>query len=266
MHRGMIGRMMLVALILALGGCATRPPASDVQARAHYRQLNDPFEPMNRATLGFNNALDVVLIKPTAKGYRAIFPKPVRVSIYHFLKNLRLPLVFINQILQGKISPAGTTLGRLVINTTIGLAGFFDPATGMGIKEYNEDFGQTLAVWGTNEGAFVMLPVLGPSSVRDGVGFVADFLLDPFGWFLKDIHQSSLSFAQRGMEGIDFRERHMEEIDDLKKSSVDLYAAMRSAYRQHRRGKIYDGAPPPEKKSTDFQDFGDFEDFDDGGN
>lgn len=257
------GRACAAALIVALlvvAGCAHRPPASDPEALAEYKQKNDPLEPLNRATLQFNEALDKVLFRPLALGYRYIFPQFFRKMIENFMRNLRNPIYFGNDLLQGDGRQAGVTLGRLVVNSTIGIGGLFDPATGMGLKHRNEDFGQTLGVWGVGEGFYLVLPILGPSSARDGLGFGVDILMDPFTYVLFDGKQKYLRYARYGIEGLDLYERNLDTLDELRKSSLDYYSALRSYYRQFRADKVRNGAEVPAK---DLQEFDEFDEFDD---
>ena len=198
---------------------------------------------------------DKAVIKPVAKAYRWALPEFVRTSIRNFLNNAKSPVIFINDSLQGSPSRAGETLMRFIVNTTAGMAGFFDVAGEYGMERHSEDFGQTLAVWGIGEGPYLMLPVLGPSNVRDTVGRIADNFMDPFSYLMAN---NGLDYARLGMsvtDGIDLRSRNIEALDDIEKNSLDFYATLRSLYRQNRRSEILNGKvqdiPVPEIHESD---------------
>lgn len=229
----------LLVLVL-VSGCATAPDLGDAEAVAEFKEIGDPGEPTNRAIFGFNRFLDTLILKPLASGYRN-FPNAVQRSVYNFLNNLRSPVIFFNDILQGNPNRAGTTLARFIINSTVGIVGLGDVADGMGFAFHNEDFGQTLAVWGVGDGPYVMLPIFGPSNPRDAVGLVADFFADPLNLWLRNIGYESVIVARGGLRGVDERARNFDALDDLERSSLDFYAAIRSLYRQRRAEQISDG-------------------------
>ena len=160
-------------LIACLNGCATTGGPSS----SH--EVSDPIEPVNRAIFSFNMFLDRYLLEPVARAYRFVTPEAARRSVANFLANLRSPVIFANDALQGERERAGITLGRFMINTTLGVAGLFDPATSFGYPRHDEDFGQTLGVWGVASGPYLMLPLLGPSNGRDTVGKVGDYFINP---------------------------------------------------------------------------------------
>ena len=253
--------MLACAVLMVLGGCATKPPASDPEALAYYHEQNDPIEPFNRTMLKFNEGMDKILLRPVTLTYRAIFPEFFRRMITHFLWNLRSPVYLANNVLQGDMKGAGVTLQRFVVNTTVGVGGLFDPAKKWGLEQRSEDFGQTLGVWGSGEGIYLVLPLLGPSSVRDGFGFGVDILMDPLTWLL-DGDLRYLSFARIGLEGVDLYERNIDTLDDLRDTSLDYYAALRSYYRQLRVDDINNGESTGEELQ-EFDEFDDFDDFDD---
>lgn len=242
---------LMLAAAMMLGGCATRPPASEPAALADYQQLNDPLEPLNRATHDFNMAFDRAFMKPVAKAYRAILPSPIRLMVTNFLWNLQTPLILANDLLQGEVERGGVTLGRFATNTTFGLAGLFDPASEWGMERHTEDFGETLAVWGVGEGFYLVVPFFGPSNPRDFLGFVAEFFADPVSTELHDQDLSYLSYTRTGMEIVDFRARNIDTLDDLERNSTDFYAAMRSAYRQNRKFRITNGEAEPNKEEEE---------------
>ncbi len=216
-------------------------------ARAAYEENNDPLEPMNRAMFKVDAGIDKALIRPVIKGYRAVVPAQGRKGIDNFLNNIRSPITFINDILQGEITRAGQTLGRMALNTGVGFFGFFDVAEKWGIEDHNEDFGQTLAVWGVGDGPYVYVPLLGPTTARDGIGFGIDaFLTDPLAWYSRGTGAMNwVEWAYFGSAYIDTKDVTMDPLDELKKSSLDYYAALRSSYRQIRAKEIRNGAPGP---------------------
>jgi phospholipid-binding lipoprotein MlaA len=231
---------MLAVLLGGLAGCATRPPASDPEALADYRQTNDPLEPTNRAMYTFNNALDTAILKPVAQGYRYVVPAPVRGGIHNVLVNLGTPVQFSNDVLDGKPRRAGDTTMRFLINSTVGVLGFFDVAKNWGYPDHDTDFGMTLALWGLPEGPFLFLPVFGPSDPRDAVGLGVNAAMDPFTWVGQGAVVRALDWSRFAMNGVDQRERHLDDIDSVKKTALDPYATFRSLYRQHRASQIED--------------------------
>ncbi len=204
-------------------------------------EVNDPFEPMNRAIFAFNLGFDKIILRPTAIVYRAVVPGPARESATNFLDNLESPVIFLNDLLQGKPNRAGNTLARFGINTLIGFFGFFDPAESMGMERHDEDFAQTLGTWGMGSGPYLMLPFLGPLPPRDAVGFAADIFTDPMTYILWDHRTANL--ALYGVDVVDQRHQVIDEFDELEKSSVDYYAAIRSLYTQRMNDQIRDGKP-----------------------
>lgn len=237
-----VARVLVAALTLA--ACATMPDPADREAVEEYHQLNDPIEPTNRGLFSFNRAVDSLVLKPLAGIYKEA-PEPLQRGVRNFLNNLRSPVVFFNDVLQGELGRAWTTLARFLINSTIGVAGFGDPATGMGHAYHNEDFGQTLAVWGLPDGPYLMLPVLGPSNPRDAVGLVVDVLVDPLFWWAASTDREWVTWTRAGLRAIDARAQNYDELDSLERSSLDFYASIRSLYRQRRDEEILNGKPAP---------------------
>jgi phospholipid-binding lipoprotein MlaA len=231
---------ILVAVFL-FTGCAATPPPDDPDAVAEYHEINDPAEPTMRAIFEFNRALDTLLLKPAATFYKDMTPPGFQTRVYNFLNNLRSPIIFLNDILQGETERAGTTFVRFLVNSTIGVLGLGDPATDLGWEYHDEDFGQTLAIWGMQEGPYVMLPVFGPSNPRDAVGMVVDFFIDPFSNWARNTDRDGLIISRTATRGVDSRARHYDVLEDLEKSSLDYYAAIRSLYRQHRADAISNG-------------------------
>jgi len=243
-HRLPPFRMALLAgAALLLQACAT--PPTDPDALAAYEEANDPLEPMNRDIFAFNEAADKYVIRPLAEGYVAIVPAVGRRSVRNFLNNLRSPVVFANDVLQFDLERAGITAGRAIVNTTAGIGGLFDVATEIGLPFHDEDFGQTLAVWGIGEGPYLMLPILGPSNPRDTVGLVADGFMDPLNWYLDNIGLGYLTYVRAAIDGIDKRASVLDTLDEIKRTSLDFYATIRSLYRQRRIDEINNGEPKP---------------------
>jgi len=232
--------VFLAAILLAgpLLGCAARPPASDPEALEAYSQTNDPLEPTNRFFYQVNNALDAVVLKPAAEAYRYAVPRPVRNVVHNALANLTSPVLLANDIMQTKPRRAGDTFMRFIINSTAGVGGLFDVATGLGYQAHDNTFGTTLALWGVPDGPFLFLPVLGPSDPRDAAGYGVDIALDPLTYIGQGAVVTDLKYARYGVSAIDERERVLDTVDQIKKTALDPYATFRSLYRQHRASEI----------------------------
>ncbi|MFO1153030.1 MAG: VacJ family lipoprotein [Rhodospirillales bacterium] len=239
-----------VAITVSAAGCATPPPQSDPEAYAEFREINDPIEPFNRVIFEINRGLDAMFLKPLAEFYLLLLPPPVQTGIHNFVTNLRAPVTFFNDLLQGEGSRAANTAGRFAVNTTVGVGGLVDWASDWGMPYHNEDFGQTLAVWGVGEGPYLVLPVIGPSNPRDAVGIAVDSaVLDPFGFLVTFVYDSTLldilAYTRLGLTAIDARARNYDALADIEKNSLDFYATMRSLYRQSRASEIANGRPVP---------------------
>jgi phospholipid-binding lipoprotein MlaA len=203
---------------------------------------NDPLEPVNRAVFKFNYFLDRVLLKPIAILYRDATPQVVRTGVTNFLANLSTPVVLANAILQGNAKESELTLGRFMLNTILGVGGLVDVGGMVGMPDRrSEDFGQTLAVYGVGSGPYLMLPLLGPSNPRDAVGRVVDLAFDPL-FFLAP---APVTYSRFGVQTVNTREQNIENFDELERSSLDLYAAVRTLARQLRANEIRNGAPAP---------------------
>jgi phospholipid-binding lipoprotein MlaA len=250
-HKGLMersrtkSRFLLAAISTLLAACATQPNPSDKLAVQAYREANDPVEPLNRYFFELNRFFDVVLVKPVATWYQGVLPGPVRNGVRHFLDNLDSPVILANDSFQGEWARAGTTASRFAINTTVGVLGVFDPATDWGYPIHDEDFGQTLAVYGTPEGPYIFLPVLGPSPPRDFAGFVVDQFLDPLTYIYWNGPQT-VPITRFVVDGIDLRARNLKSLDDIERTSVLYYASIRSLYRQNRAHEIANGKIPNE--------------------
>jgi phospholipid-binding lipoprotein MlaA len=241
--RAVIRRHLLVitAVLLGnLGGCATPPAANDPDAVADYKETNDPLEPANRAIYAFNDGLDTVFLRPAAQAYRFLIPSPVRGGIHNVLSNLGTPVQLGNDMLEGKPRRAGDTTMRFLINTTVGVLGVFDVAKDWGYPDHDADFGMTLALWGLPSGPFLFLPVFGPSDPRDAIGLGVNAAMDPFTWVGQGAAVRALDWSRFAINGLDQRERHLDDVDSIKKTALDPYATFRSLYRQHRHAQIDD--------------------------
>jgi phospholipid-binding lipoprotein MlaA len=231
-----LSRILAVVAATSLTACASLP--ADPEARAEVIALNDPVEPLNRSVFEFNRGVDTLILRPVSEAYRQVLPPVGQDMVRNFLNNLKSPVVFANDLLQGEVDRAGETFGRFVFNTTIGVGGLFDIA---GIDHHSEDFGQTLATWGASEGAYLVLPLIGPSPVRDTVGLVADYYLDPVARYFDNVDRGHLSWVRAGVRAVDTRSRNIETLDDIERSAIDYYATIRSLYRQRRKDEIMNG-------------------------
>ncbi|HSA77899.1 MAG TPA: MlaA family lipoprotein [Nitrospirota bacterium] len=197
--------------------------------------IADPIEPWNRAMFTFNDKLYFWVLKPVARGYNTVVPEPVRISVRNFFRNVAFPIRFVNCLLQGKLAGAGVELTRFVFNSTIGLAGFFDVATSrFELEPRKEDFGQTLGFYGMGGLMYIVWPFLGPSTVRDTVGFAGDTFLDPVNY----IDPFEAAFGVHAYERINTTSLELGDYEEMKKSSLEPYIAIRDAYIQHRKGQI----------------------------
>ena len=223
--------------------------------------VKDCFETVNRGIFAFNQFLDGVIFEPVAKGYRYI-PSPIRTGTGNAVGNLSNLVTVPNNLLQGDVKQAGVNTARFVINTTVGILGIFDPAAALGFeKEEKEDYGQTLGSWGVGPGCYVVLPILGPSTVRDTVGTVATFVGgDP--WYNVTTRNNTHYFKEsdyygtRITGGIDFRAKNIDSLESIEKNSIDFYASIRSLYLQDRQQKILNS-----KKVTDTMNDSDWEEI-----
>jgi phospholipid-binding lipoprotein MlaA len=230
-------RPAVVALLAAV--LVSSLAAGQARAQAEER---DPLEPVNRAVFEFNRVLDGLILEPVAIMYHTAVPTLVRDGVTNFLSNLRTPVVLANDLLQGEFGRAEKTLGRFMLNTILGLGGLIDVGGLVGMPErHDEDFGQTLAIYGVGEGPYLMVPLLGPSNPRDLTGRVVDLLFDPLFFFAP----TDVSIARFGTQTVDFRQRNLDTIDELERSSLDLYAATRTLVRQLRANEIRNGSPAP---------------------
>lgn len=204
------------------------------------QEINDPIEPVNRAIFGFNEVVDTVVLDPAVIAYRAVIPKPARTGFKNFLNNLKSPIYLANNLLQGDLEGASVTVQRALINTMVGFGGIFDFAGYEGMNADREDFGQTLGVWGLGEGAYLVLPFLGPSNARDLGGMIVDGYADPINNYLDNIDEEEWMYARAAADGFTAKNEFYDVQQDLKRNSSDYYAAVRSAATQARRAAVKD--------------------------
>ncbi len=221
----------VILLSIVLAGCAgTQSRNTDPE--------NDPWEGFNRKVFAFNDGLDKVA-RPIAVGYDKIMPDPFQRGVGNFFRNLDSPVTYLSQVLQGKFGESVTTIGRFLVNSTVGVLGFFDVATKWGMPYYNEDLGQTFATWGYQDSSYLVLPFFGPSTFRDGVGRLTDSYIHPVG---RAIHGRN-EWGMWIVRGIDLRARYLDQDAELTEA-YDPYVLMRDIWMQNREYQIYDGDPP----------------------
>jgi phospholipid-binding lipoprotein MlaA len=221
----------VLTCFVLLGGCASTG------------NPRDPLEPVNRGIYTFNEAVDTTLLKPAAELYRGLVPRLVRTGVSNFFSNINDVIVALNNLLQGKVTNAASDTGRFVVNSTVGLLGLFDAATPLGLPKNNEDFGQTLGWWGVGDGPYIVLPIFGPSNVRDTFGLIVDTLTDPISY----IEPTRDRNIVMGVRAVNRRSELLEASKILETAALDPYQFVRDAYLQRRRSLIYDGNPPKDK-------------------
>ena len=253
------GLVIPLALAWVASGCATpdRP---------------DPLEPMNRGIFAFNEGLDRYALEPVATAWDWVLPQVVQESIEHFFENLDMPIVLVNDLLQLKFEAAGFDLVRLTHNTIFGLGGLFDVASMVGVPQNDEDFGQTLGYWGVPPGPYLVVPILGPYTLRDGVGDIVDSTamayayMNPF-WFdvvgLNEWETTGASIGTRGLRLLNLRAIYLEEIEESRKDAFDYYAFVRNAYLQNRSARVADQTDAPVVDEDELYYFDEDEDGDD---
>ena len=249
----------MLGLVL-LAGCAT-PPSNDPEALEAYKEANDPLEPMNRYFFELNYAADELLFKPLAGWYYVALPNFAQDGVRNVLRNVRSPVVLANDIFQGEGDRAGVTVGRFLVNSTMGVGGLFDIASRIGLDYHDEDFGQTLAIAGVGEGPYLMLPLLGPSNPRDAAGRVVDMLFDPLTYVGVFGGVGNFGLGAAVVDGVDTRARNLKTLDEIRKGSLDYYATIRSLYRQRRNDEINNGEAPVEGVGANLGTGGDQQSF-----
>ena len=223
--------------------------ASSIGYAQQDQEVSDPLETVNRGIFWFNDQLDIYVLEPVAKGYDKITAEPIQRSVGNFFENLGYPKYFISDLVQLKFTQAAEHTGRFLINSTIGVAGLFDFASDFGLPPQKEDFGIALAYHDVPAGPYIVLPLLGPSNARDAFGKVVDYFLDPLTIFNHYSQAStntklSITYGTRALDLVDTRAGLLDAVKTAKESSVDYYLFVQGAYYQHRRGVLYDGAPP----------------------
>ena len=211
--------------------------SEDFETSVFEDEIYDPLEGVNRAIFGFNNVADKMILEPAAKGYKKL-PTPVQSGIGNFIKNLKLPLVAVNQLLQGQGKNAVESTGRFLVNSTIGIFGLIDVADDLGLEQKEEDFGQTLATWGVGDGCYVVLPLFGPSNLRDTSGMFMTMMTDPINAYAASQGEAWAIPLRTAANAIDQRSKIIDEVNALRDNSIDYYAAVRSSYYQNRKAAI----------------------------
>ncbi len=224
-------------------------------------EVKDCFETVNRGIFAFNQAIDGLIFEPLAKGYLHL-PSPIRTGTSNFVGNLSTLLTIPNNVLQGDLGIAGKNTLRFIVNSTVGIIGIFDPASAMGLNSYEkEDYGQTLGSWGVGEGCYIVLPVLGPSTARDAIGSLGNYLGGD-AWYNVTVRNDTRYFsdfdyyASKGAGGVDFRAKNFDDINNLEENSIDFYASVKSLYLQDRRKRILNATG-----ATQTQDDSDWEEI-----
>ena len=256
-----ISLIVLMSAILSFSAYAGTDGENTLSKKDN-KPVKDCFEKVNRGIFAFNQALDGAIFEPVARGYRK-FPVPIRRGTSNVLSNLSNLMTIPNNLLQGEIKQAGQNTIRFVVNTTLGILGIFDPASGLGFASLEkEDYGQTLGAWGMGEGCYLVLPVLGPSTVRDTFGMIGSTIGGGDPWYNVTVKNDTHYFTDfdyygsRATSGIDFRAKNIESFESLEQNSLDFYASVRSLYLQDRQKKILNS-----KKVVDTMDDGDWEEI-----
>lgn len=234
-------RLGVAAMVLFMTGCATTNQSAGV---------SDPLEGYNRAMYQFNDAVDTAVLKPVARGYDAVVPDPISQGVSNFFSNLNDITVIINDLFQGKFYQAYRDTHRFVLNTTVGVAGIFDVASLSGFTKNNEDFGQTLGVWGAEPGAYIVLPFFGPRNVRDTFGLVGDMFTDPVMY----VEGDDARIALVGTRVVDTRADLLKAEKVLDQAATDEYSYVRDAYMSRRQYLVFDGNPPQNDEFDVFEE------------
>jgi len=232
-----VRRLALFLAVVAACGCATSPDADP----------RDPLEPMNRAVYEFNDTFDQAIATPVAKAYRGVLHVEIRNRISNFWSNIGDVFIGVNNVLQGKFQDGVEDWARVAFNSTIGLFGIHDVASDMGLEKHDEDFGQTFGRWGVGSGPYLVIPFIGPSTLRDGTGLVLDFHFDPW----NDVTPSSFRDPMWALRFVNRRAELLDASSLLEQAALDRYIFLRDAYLQRRRNQIYDGQPPRRREEDD---------------
>jgi len=235
-NHSLLKKLILIFSLTLLSACATVPGGSTE---------GDPFESYNRAMFSFNDGLDEYFLRPIAEGYDTVMPSPVKTGISNFFSNIGDIFVILNDLLQFKFTQAAEDTGRFIFNSTIGLYGLIDVATPMGLPKHDEDFGQTLAVWGIADGPYIVLPFFGPRTMRGTAGFVVETAYDP----IYEIKDDDVRYGTIALRVVDTRYKLLKASRIVDQAALDKYSFVRDAYLQNRKNLIYDGNPPEEENN-----------------
>lgn len=274
MTRRFVGAAAAVACVLLGAGCSFNPqpfpstwtfslPRSEVGDRKALWRLDEPLEPANKRIFWLNDTLDVYALEPAARGWDSVVPDKVQRGFSNFFDNLRFPIVFVNDVLQGRPRWAAETFMRFQTNTLLGGLGFVDVAADRGMPGHIQDTGLTLGRWGIPAGPFIMLPFFGPSNARDTVGFGADLGLAVYPWF---ITIPGVTVAASGIDVVNRRSRILDQVSAAKEASVDYYSFVRDAYTQRRWKLVHDQELPNVEKQDELYDTEIYEDYIEEGN
>ena len=223
--------------ILAAASDEVKTSSEDFETTTFEDEIYDPLEGINRTIFGFNNVADRIILEPVAKGYKKL-PSPIQSGLGNFLNNLKLPLAAVNQLLQGQGKNAAESTGRFLVNSTIGIFGLIDVADNIGLEQKEEDFGQTLATWGVGDGFYIVLPLFGPSNLRDTTGMIMTMMTDPVNAYAISQGEAWAIPMRTAANAVDQRSQIIDEVNALRDNSVDYYAAVRSSYYQNRKAAI----------------------------
>ena len=253
-------RVLILSLFLSTSSMAGSDGQNELSKNTN-GQVKDCFETLNRGIFAFNQAIDGIFFEPLAKGYLHL-PSPIRTGTSNFVGNISTLLTIPNNVLQGDFGVAGKNTLRFVVNSTLGIIGIFDLASAIGLNSYEkEDFGQTLGSWGVGEGCYVVLPVLGPSTARDALGSIGNYMGGD-AWYNVTVRNDTQYFsdfdyyASKGAGGVDFRAKNFDDINNLEENSIDFYASVKSLYLQDRRKRIANASG-----ATQTQDDSDWEEI-----
>ena len=224
-------------LIFAAASDEVKTSSEDFETTTFEDEIYDPLEGVNRAIFSFNNVADKIVLEPVARGYKKL-PSPIQSGVGNFINNLKLPLAALNQLLQGQGKNAAESTGRFLVNSTIGVFGLIDVAEDIGLDQKEEDFGQTLATWGIGDGFYIVLPLFGPSNLRDTTGMVMTMMTDPINAYAITQGEAWAIPVRTAANAIDQRSQIIDEVNALRDNSVDYYAAVRSSYYQNRKAAI----------------------------
>ena len=257
---GRILKVLIISLFISTSSMAGSDGQNELSKNTN-GQVKDCFETVNRGIFAFNQALDGIIFEPLAKGYLHL-PSPIKTGTSNFVGNLSTLLTIPNNILQGDLGIAGKNTLRFVVNSTLGIVGIFDLASAIGLNSYEkEDFGQTLGSWGFGEGCYIVLPVLGPSTARDALGSMGNYMGGD-AWYNVTVRNDTQYFsdfdyyASKGAGGVDFRAKNFNDINNLEENSIDFYASVKSLYLQDRRKRILNASG-----ATQTQDDSDWEEI-----